>query len=219
MSFIVFLNAWNLQSHEVDKGSNTPNMWQLVNSLLRKCIEEKIRSIGPHASAPGSDLPTLVLLLTEPLAWHTLVIQSCARSVVPSGKRKKKGGPAEQSNTQLSQGIQESVQSVCNIIQEVLNWLKEQISKSDDTKLERVLSSLHGDGQSEGPGKVFQIITKLTSSANDMELGDRISQALQSWSPADVVRKITTSQVLALQEFSKICESKLKSLQALKAHL
>nr|GMD61206.1 N-terminal acetyltransferase B complex auxiliary subunit NAA25 [Ipomoea batatas] len=218
MSFVVFLNAWNLQSHEVGKGSNTPNMWQLVNSLLKKCIEEKIRSIGPHASAPGSDLSTLVQLVTEPLAWHTLVIQSCARSVVPSGKRKKKGGAAaEQSNARISQGIQESVQSMCNVIQEVLNWLKEQISKSDDAKLESVLSSLHG--QSEGPGKVFQIINKLASSANDMELGDRISQAVQSWSPADVVRKITTSQVLALHDFSKICESKLKSLQALKAHL
>ncbi|VFR00440.1 unnamed protein product [Cuscuta campestris] len=227
MNFVVFLNAWNLQSHEAPMTT-----WDLVNSLLKKCIEEKITSIGSHAPSPGNDLPTLVQLLTEPFSWHTLAMQSYARSLFPSGKRKKKVGPTgEQSNasSSSSQGgivIQDSVQSACNIIQSVLDWLKEQMRKlEEEAELESLLSSLlhHGDTpESEGgPGKVLWIINGLTSPGNDdvAEVGDRVSQALLTWSPADVVRKIASGQLSLLRELNTICEAKAKSLLALKSHL
>ncbi|XP_009599785.1 N-terminal acetyltransferase B complex auxiliary subunit NAA25 isoform X2 [Nicotiana tomentosiformis] len=216
MNFLVFLNAWNLYSHEVDGDSNT---WLIVNSILKKYILDKVGSMGPLESSPGCDLPNLVLLVTEPIAWHILVIQSCARSLVPSGKRKKKGGPAENFNVQLSQELQESILSVCETIELVRQWLNQQIIKSDDYKSESILSSLLKDKE-EGPGKVYRVLESLTSSStSDADFGDRITRALQSWSATDIARKIICSQRTALSSFLKICDSKIKSLQALKAHL
>ncbi|CAH9109432.1 unnamed protein product [Cuscuta epithymum] len=220
MNFVVFLNAWDLLSHE---SPTTPTTWDLVSSLLKKCVEEKITSIGAHPSSSGSDFHTLVQLLTEPMAWHTLVMQSYARSAFPSGKRKKKGAHSEDQSI-VSQGIviQVSIQSACDILEYVLNWLKEHMSKVEEgAEWENLLSSLYGEGgETEGgPGKVFRIINKLASSANDDVVGYRVSQALMTWSPADVARKIRSGQVSVLHEFNTICESKLKSLQAFKSHL
>nr|XP_016440446.1 PREDICTED: uncharacterized protein LOC107766210 [Nicotiana tabacum] len=218
MNFLVFLNAWNLYSHEVDGDSNRHGTWLIVNSILKKYILDKVGSMGPLESSPGCDLPNLVLLVTEPIAWHILVIQSCARSLVPSGKRKKKGGPAENFNVQLSQELQESILSVCETIELVRQWLNQQIIKSDDYKSESILSSLLEDKE-EGPGKVYRVLESLTSSTSDVDFGDRITRALQSWSATVISRKIICSQRTALSNFLKICDSKIKSLQALKAHL
>ncbi|XP_059290363.1 N-terminal acetyltransferase B complex auxiliary subunit NAA25 isoform X2 [Lycium ferocissimum] len=216
MNFVVFLNAWNLYSHEVDRDSNT---WLLVNLILKKYILDKVRSMGPLESSPGCDLPNLVLLVTEPLAWHIMVIQSCARLLVTSGKKKKKGGPSEHCNVQLSQQVQDSIQSVCETIELVRQWINQQISMSDNEKSENILSSLRQDGEF-GPGKVYRVVETLSSSSTiDKDLGDRITRALQSWSPADITRKIITSQRTALSNFLGICDSKIKSLKELKAHL
>ncbi|KAI8015438.1 N-terminal acetyltransferase B complex auxiliary subunit NAA25, partial [Camellia lanceoleosa] len=220
MNFAVFLNAWNINSNELgpDKDACRPVSLHIVNSLLEKCILEKLRSMGPLISSPGSDLPLLVQLVTEPLAWHSLVIQSRVRSALPSGKKKKKGGPAEPTNSLLSQEIRDSIQSLCAVIEEVANWLREQIKSPLDGNVEIILSSLGVKEQNEGPGKVFQILQTSISSMNDVELGDRISQALKSWSHVDIARKIVTGQSTVLSEFLQICELKVKSLQALKLH-
>lgn len=220
MNFLVFLNAWNLYSHEVDRDSNkNGTTWLLVNLVLKKYILDKVRSMGPLESSPGCDLPHLVLLVTEPLAWHIMVIQCCARLLLPSGKRKKKGGPSEHCNVELSQEVHDSIRSVCETIELVKQWLNQQISKSDNDKSEIILSSLQKDGDL-GPGKVYRVLETLTSSSTiDKGLGDQITRALQSWSPADITRKIVTSQRTALSNFLRICDSKIKSLKELKAQL
>lgn len=219
MNFLVFLNAWNLCSHEVRDSNKHGTTWLLVNLILKKYIVDKVRSMGPLESSPGCDLPHLVLLVTEPLAWHIMVIQSCARLLLPSGKRKKKGGPSENCNVELSREVQDSICSVCETIELVRQWLNQQISTSDNDKSEIILSSLRKDGEL-GPGKVYRVLETLTSSSTiDKGLGNRITRALQSWSPADITRKIITSQRTALSNFLKICDSKIKSLKELKAQL
>ncbi|THG19513.1 hypothetical protein TEA_027419 [Camellia sinensis var. sinensis] len=222
MNFAVFFNAWNVNSNEFvpDKDACKPGTWHIVNSLLDKYILEKLRSMGPLISSPGCELPLLVQLVTEPLAWHGLILQSCVRSSLPSGKKKKKGGPAEQTNSQLSQGIRDSIVSLCGVIEEVAKWLREQIKKPVDMNVEIILSSLQvKEHDNDGPGKVFQVLETSMPSMNDVELGDRISQALKFWSPADVARKIVTGQCTVMSEFLRICEWKIKSLQALKLQM
>ncbi|CAK9164142.1 unnamed protein product [Ilex paraguariensis] len=219
MNFVVLLNAWNLNSHELGfsgRDAAKPGTWHLVNSLLEKYILEKIRSMQPLVSSPGSDLPVLVQLVTEPLAWHGLVIQSCVRSTVPSGKKKKKGGSAD---CQPSNEIQDSIRSLCGILEDVTKWLSEQINKPVEENLEIILSSLQGEKQGEGPGKVFQVLETKISSMNGLDVGDRIAQALQCWNSADVARKVITGQGMVLTEFLRICKSKIKLMQALKPHV
>lgn len=219
MNFAVFLNAWNLNSHEIgfsDRGDSGRSTWDLANTLLRKYVEETIKSAGPAASSPGNDLPLLVQLVTEPLAWHALIIQSCVRSLHPSGKKKKKGGSFEQSNSQLSNEIQKSIRSLCDTIEVVTKWLKEQIQKPHDGKFETMYSLVQRDETCDGPGKVFKILGFSVSALKDAEVGDRILEALHCWNPADVVRGIVVGQDSLLSEFLKICESRIKSLQALR---
>ncbi|KAL8516167.1 hypothetical protein ACS0TY_014729 [Phlomoides rotata] len=94
MNFTVFLNAWNLSSHEIgfpDGGNSDRSTWDLVNTLLKKYVLETMKSAGPIISSPGNNILLLVQLVTEPLTWHSLIIQSCIRSLLPSGKKKKKG--------------------------------------------------------------------------------------------------------------------------------
>lgn len=222
MNFTVFLNAWNLSSHEIgvpSEGNSDRSTWNLVNTLLRKCVLETIKSAGPIISSPGNNLLLLVQLITEPLAWHCLIIQSCIRSLLPSGKKKKKGGPVEQSNSQLSHEIRNSVQSLCETIEFVTKWLKEQLQTPNDEKFETAYSSVQRNGTKNGPGKVFKVLESSVSLMKDADVGDRILEALQSWSPADVVRKIVGGQDGLLSEFLKICESKIKLLQSLRSQL
>ncbi|KAL3518007.1 hypothetical protein ACH5RR_020596 [Cinchona calisaya] len=222
MNFVVFLNAWNLSSHELGFSNNDTSRlstWHLVNSLLKKFIFEKVRSTGPLVSSPGGDFPMLVQLVTEPLSWHSLIMQSCVRSFLPSGKKKKKGGVTEQINSYHSHDIQDSIQSLCHTIKEVTEWLIEQINKSDDADFETIFSLLQMNGESQGPGRIFHTLENMVSSVNNVDLGDRISQALQSWNAADIARKLVAGQRSSLSQFLRICESKVKSLQALKMHL
>ncbi|KAL3649168.1 hypothetical protein CASFOL_005571 [Castilleja foliolosa] len=216
MNFAVFLNAWNLNSHEVrssDKFNTTT--WNLVNTLLSKYIMETIKSAGPTSSSPGNNLPFLVQLVTEPLAWHALFIQSCVRSLHPSGKKKKKGGPVEHSNSHLSREIQVSVESLSGTLEVVTKWLKEQLNKHDDV-IVPIFSSIQSKKKCSGPGQVFNMLESSVSEMKGVEVGDRIPEALQSWSPDDVVRKFVTGQGSLLLECLKIFELKFKSLQALR---
>lgn len=219
LNFAVFLNAWNLGSHELglsDEDGCKPGTWRIVNSLLQRFIVEKVRSMGPLISSLGRDLPILVQLVAEPLAWHGLIIQSCVRSALPSGKRKKKSGAADQINSPVSNAIRDSTQSLCCIVEEIIKCLRVQIKKSEDENMEIVLSSFQRKGQTEGPGQVFQVFQDLIQSASDVELGDRICRALESWSHMDVARKLGTEQRKVLFKFLEICDSKLKLLQSLK---
>ncbi|PWA41164.1 43kDa postsynaptic protein, N-acetyltransferase B complex, non-catalytic subunit [Artemisia annua] len=218
MNFAVFLNAWNLNSHESNKDRLTfPIDWQVLWSLLEKCISAKINSTKPLLSSPGTDLSILIQLVTEPLSWHTLIIQSCVRSSLPSGKKKKKaGGSSDQSNSQLSNVIKDSISSLCSIIDQVTNWLKEQVGKPVEADVDFLLSSLQREQVDDsGPGKVVKALENLVSSVDCSEVGERISRALESWKPVDVARKIATAQGTAMDEFLNICESKKKFLQAL----
>lgn len=221
LNFAVFLNAWNLSSHELaqpDGEGHRPGTWHIVDSLLEKYISEVVRSIDPIICAPWIDLPILVQLVTEPLAWHRLVLQSCVRSSLPSGKKKKKGGQ-DLSNSPLTHAIRESIQSLYGTVENVMKWLREQIKRPEDENLETILSFVQKTGQNEGPGQVFKILETYVSSVNDAELGERISEAVKSWSPADVARKIITGKCTVLSEFLKICESKFKSLKTLKQQI
>ncbi|KAB1202229.1 Phagocyte signaling-impaired protein [Morella rubra] len=221
LNFAVFWNVWSLSSHEPaqpnEDGYYKPDSWNIVDSLLEKYILEKIRCMDPVICSPWVEFPILVQLITEPLAWHGLVLQSCVRSSFPSGKRKKKGGL--ESTSPLARAIRESVGSLCRTVEDVMKWLREQINSSEDEHLETTVSLLRKKGQNEGPGQVFKILETFSSSPNDAELGERISQAVRSWSPVDVGRKIVTGKCTVLSEFLKICESKFKSLKALKQQI
>ncbi|KAJ0020446.1 hypothetical protein Pint_32451 [Pistacia integerrima] len=222
LNFAVFLNAWNLNSHEVERPDVNgcgPLSWNIVNSLLENCILEKVRSMESLICSPPSDLPILVKMVTEPLAWHTLVIQSCVRSSVPSGKKKKKSGTADQSISPVCHAIRDSIRSTHGIVEDVAKWLGHHVKKSEDENLDIIFSSLQRNGQDEGPGQVFQALGTYISSINETELGDRTSQALKSWSPVDVARKLVSGQRAVLSEFLRICQSKIKSLQAMQQQM
>ena len=112
LNFTVFLNAWSLSSHELvqpDGNGCRPRIWNILDSMLEKYILENVKSIEPQLCSPWSVMELLMQLVTEPLAWHGLVIQSCLRSCFPSGKKKKKSGSAYQSSMNLTKAITDSV--------------------------------------------------------------------------------------------------------------
>ncbi|KAK8551031.1 hypothetical protein V6N13_119525 [Hibiscus sabdariffa] len=221
LNFAVFFNAWSLNSNEFGQHDDkcTPGSWHLVNSLLENYILSKLRSMGPLIQSPQGDLPILVQMVTEPLAWHGVVIQSCVRLCVPSGKKKKKSGSTDQCISLLSHAVRDAIQSSCSILEEVAVWSQDQIKSPEDNKIDILVSSLKRNGQNGGPGQVFHILETLASSPNETELGNQISQALRAWSPVDVGRRIVTGQSRVLLEFYRICESKIKSLKSLKQQI
>uniref|UniRef100_A0A6N2LZ46 Phagocyte signaling-impaired protein n=1 Tax=Salix viminalis TaxID=40686 RepID=A0A6N2LZ46_SALVM len=222
INFAVFLNAWNLNSHEPlqpDRVQCGRGIWHVVDTLLVKYISEKIKSMESLVCSPRVDLPILVQLVTEPLAWHGLVIQSCVRSSLPSGKKKKKGGSMDRHSSLVLNGVRDSIQSLCDILKEVAKWIRGQIDRPEDESVENILSSLRKKEQDEGPGRVFHVLESLIPSINEAEHGGRICQELKTWSALDVARKIVTGDSTLLSQFLNICESKIKSFQALKQQI
>ncbi|XP_045820585.1 N-terminal acetyltransferase B complex auxiliary subunit NAA25 [Trifolium pratense] len=222
LNFIVFLNAWNLSSHELvhpDRNERRPIIWNVLDSLLEKHILEKVRSMEPQLCSPWSDIQLLMQLVTEPLAWHGLVIQSCLRSCLPSSKKKKKSGSSYQSSSNMAHAITDSVQQLSLLLEDVMKWISEWNKRPEDENAEGILSLLRKDGHTEGPGRVFHILETFISSMSNADVGDRIYHSLKSWSPADVARKMMTGKLKVLMEFSTICESKLKLLQSLKQQI
>ncbi|KAL2955932.1 hypothetical protein AAZX31_18G056400 [Glycine max] len=222
LNFTVFLNAWSLSSHELvqpDGNGCRPRIWNILDSMLEKYILEKVRFQEPQLCSPWSGMELLMQLVTEPLAWHGLVIQSCLRSCFPSGKKKKKSGLAYQSSMNLTKAITDSVVHLSHVLEDVLTWITEWNKRPEDEHLENILLLLRKDGHNDGPGEVFHILETFISSMNDAELGDRISQSLKSWSPADVFRKMMTGKLKVLTEFSAICESKLKLFNSMKQQI
>ncbi|KAL2899247.1 N-terminal acetyltransferase B complex auxiliary subunit NAA25 [Bienertia sinuspersici] len=219
-NFAVFYNAWTLSSHEsmLLMGEESKSVWQIVCSLLQKCVTHKVRITGPMVCSPGGDLPVVVQLVAEPVSWHCLVLQSYIRSSLPCGKKKKKsGGPADSSTFVLSQTIRDSVSSLYSIVEVVVQCLKEEVNKTDET-VDLLLSSLEM-GSNEGPGQVFRALKELVSTADEGELGDEIFQGIKSWSPKVITSKMLKGQHKMVSDFLQICEAKLKLLEALKQQL
>ncbi|PKI54650.1 hypothetical protein CRG98_024935, partial [Punica granatum] len=218
VNLAVFCNAWKLTSTEfsLHSGEELKGGGWLVDSLLEKCILERIRPVDSRVDFPRKEMPILVQLVTEPLAWHGLIIQRLLRVSLPSGKKKKKGGPADQSSSPLLAAVRDSVQLLCAAVEEVIKQLKDQMKKLEEENLEELLSSLTKEGRDGGPGRVFRVLESTVSSASNVELGDRITEALKSWSPAEVSRKIVAGQRRMLREFLSICESKHKTFETLR---
>ncbi|CAK9314599.1 unnamed protein product [Citrullus colocynthis] len=219
-NFAVFLNAWNLCSNELRADGCQSCSWHTVDSLLEKYISEGVGSLESIIFNPYDDMCTLVQVVSEPLAWHGLILQACVRSSLPSGKRKKKtGSAAELSSSPLFLAVRDSTQSFCSILEVLLKWLEGLVNQLEEGKLEAILSSIRNNGNNDGPGQVFHTLETLTSSMNSMELGHRITEALKSWNTVDVARKLVTGKHVVLNEFIKICESKYMSLQKLKQQI
>lgn len=221
VNLAVFVNAWSLSSQEpmlvLGEGSTAP--LRIVNTLLAKCVEHKVRNTGLSICSPGGDLPSLVQLISESVAWHSLVLQSYVRSSLPCGKKKKKSGPTDGSISSLSQAVRESVLSLYGIVEMVAKWLKEELSRPEDEALEKSLSSLVREDPSKGPSRVYQVLKDFVSNADEVQLGARIFQGIKSWSPTDVARKMIKGQQRMVTDFLQICNSKLKLLEALKQQI
>lgn len=218
VNFAIFVNAWNSRSEfsilPNVEGCN-PSSWHIVDSLVKTCVSEQLMHAQPLLTSPGSNLPVLVQLVTESFSWHILVIQSCVRSLLPQGKKKKKSSAMDQSNLPQVQAIHASIQCLSNAIQEVCRWLKDQVDKSEDQNLDILLAHVQKREHEIGPGRVQQILEN-NAAVDNSELGERISGALQSWSAASVVRKVVRAQSSLLSKFHLICNSKLKLLETLK---
>ncbi|CAN1266453.1 N-terminal acetyltransferase B complex auxiliary subunit NAA25 [Linum perenne] len=218
LNFAVFLNAWNLSSHELshEDGSNSDHgILHAIDTLLVNHVSENMKLTGSLELSGCRDLSALVQLVTEPLAWHSLVLQSCVRSSVPSGKKKKKGGPTDHPNAPLLNALRDSTQSLYGIVEEVTKWLRNQINKPEESQMDMLLSSITTNREDEGPGRAFQALGSLIPSLDKADVGERIYIALISWNPVDVARKVATGHTAVLSRFLQICTSKIKSLQAL----
>ncbi|KAL5709806.1 hypothetical protein ACHQM5_020449 [Ranunculus cassubicifolius] len=214
MSFAVFANVWNLGTSEKEEDGIT---WGTVTKLVSMYTKGKLATLQPLIRSPGAAdvLPILVQIVTEPVAWHTLVIQSCIRSFSSShqssGKKKKKSGLAV-ANAPLYQAIHDSLESLYDTVDAIAKWLKEQMDMSEEEKLDVLVSSLPGKG-------VVRVLEGVASTSSDEKHGERISQALRSWTVVDVLKKLVTSQKKGLSDFHAICLSKLQLLRSLRQQI
>ncbi|CAF2333226.1 BnaA10g11900D [Brassica napus] len=209
LNFAVFWNAWSLSSQE---------HWNVLNLLFERLILDRIKSMGSsEMSSCYSDVQVLVQIITEPLAWHSLVIQACTRSSLPSGKKKKKAQHSDLlPSSPMSQAIKDSIHSLCSTVQEVSNWLVNQMNNPEDDQVERFLTTLK---RNKGPGQVLEVLESFIATSEESEVGSRIFESLKTWSKADSARKTVTAQQRVLREFHQICESKRKLLEKLKQQM
>lgn len=212
LNFAVFWNAWSLSSQE---------HWHVLNLLFERLILDRIKSMGSKdMSSCHSDVQVLVQIITEPLAWHGLVIQACTRSSLPSGKKKKKAQHSDHlPSSPMSQAIKDSIHSLCDTVQEVSNWLLNQINNPEDVQVEKFLSTVKRNEDAGGPGQVLGVLESFITSSEESEVGSRIFEALKTWSKEDSARKTVTAQQSVLREFLQICESKRKLLEKLKQQM
>ncbi|KAJ4847039.1 hypothetical protein Tsubulata_038479 [Turnera subulata] len=104
-----------------------------------------------------------------------------------------------------------SFSDAIEVVMGVYNGSKSsEIGRVEHENIESILFSIRKEGQDEGPGNVFQVIERVTSSIDEAEFGVRISQGLKSWNAVDVARKIVNGDSSALAEILHICELKLK---------
>jgi N-terminal acetyltransferase B complex non-catalytic subunit len=219
MSFAAFINAWNLCSTEpVIPGTDrsSPNSWLIVDNLFKTCIEEQLTDASQMLTSLGNNIPLLARMVTEPISWHLLVIQSCMRAMTPQGKKKKKGGPLERPNTPHLQAIQISVNCMADTLQNVQTWLSDQM-RPEEQALDALLSHLQGTS-ADGPGQISRTLDESAAAASS-EIGGRIAQSLEPWSSAGVVRRIVGAGDETIAELKKLCAQKLKLLKLASASL
>ncbi|WVZ98055.1 hypothetical protein U9M48_043538 [Paspalum notatum var. saurae] len=219
MSFAVFINAWNLccnKSAIPGTDQSSPSSWQLVDHLVKTCIEEQLTNANEMLTCPGNNVPLLAQMVTEPISWHLLVIQSFMRGMAPQGKKKKKGGLLERPNTPHLEAIQRSVRCMADILESVQTWLSDQM-RPEEQALDKLLSHLHGTG-AEWPGQISRTLEESAAAASS-EIGGRIAQSLEPWSCAGVVRRIVGAEMDTIAELKKICGLKLKLLALASASL
>lgn len=219
LSFIVFVNASNLWCQEPSPEDGITSWWSIVDGLFRSCIAEQLMHVDATMVAPGKNVSVLVQVVTEPFSWHILVIQSCIRSMLPSGKKKKKTGLGDQLNSPDMQAVRHSIQCLNDMLLDLCRWTTGQINRPEEQNLDDIMSHIQKrDTEEDGPGPVVRILEESTSTRNS-ELGERISAALQSWSSATVCRKIYGARNKMLSQLLCICESKLKLLHSIKQSL
>ncbi|KAF8652454.1 hypothetical protein HU200_062786 [Digitaria exilis] len=219
MSFAAFINAWNLCSSEsVIPGTDrsSPSSWQIVGDLFKTCIEAQLTDAKQMLTSPGNNIPLLAQMVTEPISWHLLVIQSCMRAMTPQGKKKKKGGPLERPNTPHLQAIQSSVNCMVDTLQSVQAWLSDQV-RPEEQALDILMSHLQGTC-ADGPGQISRTLDESAAVAN-AEIGGRIAQSLEPWSSTGVMRRIVGAGDETITELKKICAKKLKMLASASASL
>ncbi|OAY65690.1 N-alpha-acetyltransferase 25, NatB auxiliary subunit, partial [Ananas comosus] len=212
MNFAVFVNALNLSSKKpllpIEDKSN-PTSWHIVDHLTKTCVMYHLSHAEPILTSPGNQLMVLVQLVTESFSWQILIIQSCMKSLLPIGKRKKKSGGGsglmDQPNLPKLQAVQSSIRSLMDTIKEIQTRVADQINGSEDNDLDTLLSYVQRDDN--GPGRIFRILEENVV-ANNPDLGERISDSLKSWSSGDVLRRVVRAQRKYLTEFNQICDSK-----------
>ncbi|CAN6351382.1 unnamed protein product [Urochloa humidicola] len=219
MSFAAFINAWNLCSNELvipGTDGNSSNSWQIVDNLFRTCIEEQLTDARQMLTSHGNNIPLLARMVTEPISWHLLVIESCMRAMAPQGKKKKKGSQLERPNTPHLQAIQSSVNRMADTLQSIQTLLSDQV-KPEEQALDTLLSHLQGTS-ADGPGQISHTLDESAAEANS-EIGGRIAQSLEPWSSVGVLRKIVGAGDETIAELKKICAQKLKLLTSASASL
>ncbi|CAN8253181.1 unnamed protein product [Cochlearia groenlandica] len=209
LNFAVFWNAWSMSSHEQTR---------VLNMLFERIVLDRIKSMGSsEISSCYSHVEVLVQIITEPLAWHGLIIQAYTRSSLPSGKKKKKTQHSEQlSSSPIYQAIKESIESFSGTLLEVSKWIVNQMNNTEDDQVEKFLSTLKRNEDARGPGQVLGFLESFIASSEESEVGNRIFEALKSWNAADSARRTVVAEQSVLREFLQICESKSKLLEKLK---
>ncbi|XP_026441543.1 N-terminal acetyltransferase B complex auxiliary subunit NAA25-like isoform X1 [Papaver somniferum] len=224
MTFGVFVASWRLSL-------NDAGALEMVDTLIEKYTQEKLSDMPqPLLSSPENCLSFLVQIVTEPIAWKSLVIQSCTRvgpkssgagASSSSGRRRNKRSehPVVKLTPEMTQSISSSIQSSCGIVEGIIAVIKRELDISEDDKLEILLTPLQRkpEGVREGPGHFIQTLQDIVPSSAD--LGSKISKSLESWNPTDVPRKIVNAQRKTLLESLNVCESKLRLLESLKQQL
>ncbi|KAG9455227.1 hypothetical protein H6P81_008131 [Aristolochia fimbriata] len=219
IQFVVFVNAWSLSVHDLGSvagGVCGLNSWSLVDQLMEKFVAEELGSAQSLSTGAGGTVSALTQIVSEPLSWHVLVIQSCIRSLKPTGKKKKKNVPVDQSQAPVSQAIRYSVETLTSVLEKVQQWLREQMDSAEDGKMDIFLLPLQKRDSEGGPGCILQVLEAASASTTNSEVGEWIYESLQSWSAVNVAKKIINGQGTTLSELHNICVSKLKLLGTLK---
>lgn len=228
VTLAVFYNAWKLSTEST--GSRCKEKCLLdclknVEKLIELSVNELIYSSTSSEFVINElVMSTLLRLVTEPIAWHGLILQSCVRSVNPAGRKKKRGGIVgghADGSLSIIEVIQISISSFRSTIENIVSWLAGYLDKSEDQELDLLISLLkEHDGSPEDskvtarPGCVLKVLESSSSMAS--ELGPRIGQIVETWNASTIARKIVNSQHMFLSGLHQVCLSKIKSLRALK---
>lgn len=226
VTLAVFYNAWKLSAESTESMSKEKSLLDSLRNV-EKLIELSVNELI-HSSASSESLinelvmSTLLRLVTESIAWHGLILQSCVRSVNPAGRKKKRSGIVGghgDGSLSIIEVIQFSIASFRSTIENIVSWLARYLDKSEDQELDLLLCLLDQDASHEGkvtarPGCILKVLE--ASSSMGSELGPRIGQILETWNASTIARKIVNSQHMFLSGLQNICISKIKSLRALK---